>query len=86
MFLSTAIHIVAHVFNVEFFIDSHASKDELVQRLNSFEDQGSESYLNPIRDANAVSMKFRFYLLRFIMNLNETKDSDKACCVVILRV
>lgn len=50
----TAIHIVAHVFNVEFFIDSHASKDELVQRLNSFEDQGSESYLNPIRDANAV--------------------------------
>lgn len=50
----TAIHIVAHVFNVEFFIDSHLSKDMLVQRLNSFEDEGSETYLNPIRDANAV--------------------------------
>lgn len=76
-YLSTAIHIVAHVFNVEFFIDSHLSKDMLVQRLNSFEDEGSETYLNPIRDANTVSVKDRSYLLGFVMNFIETKDSDK---------
>ena len=62
---------------MEFFIDSHLSKDMLVQRLNSFEDEGSETYLNPIRDANAVSVKDRSYLLGFVMNFIETKDSDK---------
>lgn len=62
---------------MEFFIDSHLSKDMLVQRLNSFEDEGSETYLNPIRDANAVSVKDRSYLLGFVMNFIETKESDK---------
>jgi len=46
---------MAHIFNVEFFIDSHASSDQLIQRLNSMEDEGSEAYLNPIRNVNAVS-------------------------------
>ena len=55
IYLSTVIHVVAHIFNVEFFIDSHASNDELIQKLNSMEDEGSEAYLNPIRNANAVS-------------------------------
>ena len=58
LFLSTAIHIVAHIFNVEFFVDSHKSKDELIQRLNLYEDIGNEAYLNPIRNNNAVSCKF----------------------------
>ena len=49
------IHILAHIFNVEFFVDSHKSKDELIQRLNGFEDIGNEAYLNPIRNSNAVS-------------------------------
>ena len=53
--LSTAIHIVAHVFNVEFFVDSHKSNNTLIERLNNMEDFGNESYLNPIRDSNAVS-------------------------------
>ena len=46
---------MAHVFNVEFFVDSHKSNDALIQRLNNMEDIGSEAYLNPIRDRNAVS-------------------------------
>ena len=54
-YLSTVIHIVAHVFNVEFFVESHKSNDPLIQRLNSFEDMGNETYLNPIRNDNAVS-------------------------------
>lgn len=53
--LSTAIHIVAHVFNVEFFIDSHKSEDRVIQTLNNMEDIGNETYLNPIREMNAVS-------------------------------
>lgn len=53
--LSTVIHIVAHVFNVEFFVESHKSNDPLIQRLNSFEDSGNETYLNPIRNTNTVS-------------------------------
>ena len=53
--MSAAIHIVAHVFNVEFFVESHMSNDRLVQTLNSMEDAGDEAYLNPIRDRNAVS-------------------------------
>lgn len=51
--LQTVIHIVAHVFNVEFFVESHKSNDPLIQRLNSFEDSGNETYLNPIRNDNA---------------------------------
>lgn len=47
---------MAHVFNVEFFVESHASNDTLIQRLNSMEDIGDEAYLNPIRDRNAVSI------------------------------
>lgn len=70
---------------MEFFIDSHLSKDMLVQRLNSFEDEGSETYLNPIRDANTVSVKDRSYLLGFVMNFIETKDSDKVYFVRYLR-
>lgn len=62
-FLSTAIHIVAHVFNVEFFISSHASEDQLVQQLNAFEDRDDEAYLNPIRDTNAVRKTFLLLLL-----------------------
>lgn len=45
---------MAHVFNVEFFVDSHKSNDTLIERLNNMEDFGNESYLNPIRDSNAV--------------------------------
>lgn len=52
--LQTAIHIVAHVFNVEFFISSYKSDDRLVERLNMFEDSDNDTYLNPIRDTNAV--------------------------------
>ena len=55
LILSTVIHIVAHVFNVEFFVDSHKSNDTLIERLNNMRDTGNESYLNPIRDTNAVS-------------------------------
>lgn len=61
-FLSTAIHIVAHVFNVEFFISSYESDDRLVQRLNMFEDSENDTYLNPIRETNAVSKTFLFVL------------------------
>ena len=46
---------MAHIFNVEFFVDSHKSKDELIQTLNSFEDTGNDAYLNPIRNSNTVS-------------------------------
>lgn len=53
---------MAHVFNVEFFVDSHKSNDALIQRLNNMEDIGSEAYLNPIRDRNAVS---RIYFVCF---------------------
>ena len=61
-FLSTAIHIVAHVFNVEFFISSYESDDRLVERLNMFEDSDNDTYLNPIRERNAVSKTFLFLL------------------------
>ena len=55
---------MAHVFNVEFFVDSHKSNDTLIQRLNNMEDIGNEAYLNPIRDTNAVS-RINFVCLSF---------------------
>ncbi|XP_068705998.1 cytochrome b-245 heavy chain-like [Montipora foliosa] len=50
--LQTVIHIVAHVFNVEFFVASHKIHNELIERLNSFEDTEDQTYLNPVRDSN----------------------------------
>ena len=52
-----AIHVVAHVFNVEFFIMSWREKDHLFTKLNQLEDGENSTYLNPIRlGENAVSL------------------------------
>lgn len=47
---------------MEFFISSYESDDLLVQRLNMFEDSVNDTYLNPIREPNAVSKTFLFLL------------------------
>ena len=47
---------------MEFFISSYESDDRLVERLNMFEDNDNDTYLNPIRDTNAVSKTFLFLL------------------------
>ena len=62
---------MAHVFNVEFFVDSHKSNDTLIQTLNNMEDMGNEAYLNPIRDSNAVSRIYFvcFSILMYGLNL-----------------
>ncbi|KAJ7378936.1 hypothetical protein OS493_019632 [Desmophyllum pertusum] len=36
------------------FVESHMSNDTLIERLNNMEDIGNETYLNPIRERNAV--------------------------------
>ena len=52
-----AIHVVAHVFNVELFIMSWREKDNLFTKLNQLEDGENSTYLNPIRlGENAVSL------------------------------
>ena len=56
---------MAHVFNVEFFIDSHKSNDTLIERLNNMDDIGDEAYLNPIRNRNAVS-RIHFVCFSFL--------------------
>ena len=65
--LSTAIHIVAHVFNVEFFIDSYKSKDRVIQTLNNMADIGNETYLNPIRNSNTVSRIVLAWDINFVL-------------------
>ena len=47
---------------MEFFISSYESDDRLVERLNMFEDSDNDTYLNPIRERNAVSKTFLFLL------------------------
>ena len=50
------IHYFAHCFNVDYFTSTHGivspepnSPEDLIMILNSFEDKGNQTYLNPIR-------------------------------------
>ena len=76
---------MAHVFNVEFFVDSHKSNDTLIQRLNIMEDiSGNEAYLNPIRDRNAVS---RIYFVCFNLLIRaKLKFWRTNFCLTVCRV
>ena len=59
-----AIHIVAHVFNVELFISSWNNKKGVYAIINQLEDAGNQTYLNPIRSQNTVSrLQFILYLV-----------------------
>ena len=51
IFLS-AIHVGAHMFNVENFVTSWQSTDKLVSTLNS---ESGDNYVNPIRNPDGVS-------------------------------
>ncbi|XP_032235205.2 cytochrome b-245 heavy chain isoform X1 [Nematostella vectensis] len=50
--LQTAIHCIAHIFNVEFLILAW-QKGGIYTKLCQLEDVGNETYINPIRDPNA---------------------------------
>ena len=54
-FLSTALHVGAHMFNVENFVFSWNRKDKLTSVLNS---EGGDNFVNPIRNSDGVSTPF----------------------------
>ena len=53
----TAVHVVAHVFNVQLFISSW-QENGVTAVINQLADVRNQTYLNPIRDEKTVS---RFY-------------------------
>ena len=57
-FFVPAIHIGAHVFNFERFIEAWEDDDgSLPRQLSLFEDTQSTTWLNPVRKHKAVGVK-----------------------------
>lgn len=55
--VSTAVHMIAHLLNVEWYNNSRQGVyDALSTALSNLEDAGNTTYLNPIRITNLVSL------------------------------
>lgn len=55
--VSTAVHMIAHLLNVEWYNNSRQGVyDALSTALSNLEDAGNTTYLNPIRITDLVSL------------------------------
>ena len=55
--VSTAVHMIAHLLNVEWYNNSRQGVyDALSTALSNLEDTGNTTYLNPIRITDLVSL------------------------------
>lgn len=64
-FPNVAIHIVAHLINIERYHNSQSEEaGELQKKLSGLGKSPNESYLNPIRTYEMVSCHFLVFLMK----------------------
>lgn len=72
--VSTAVHMIAHLLNVEWYNNSRQGVyDALSTALSNLEDAGNTTYLNPIRITNLVSLSQ--LIIKKTMQRNKTSSS-----------
>lgn len=70
-FPNVAIHIVAHLINIERYHNSQSEEaGELQKKLSGLGKSPNESYLNPIRTYEMVSCHFLVFLMKKISSVD----------------